>query len=261
MTIKRKEIILLIFLILLIFTINYSYIDEKLEDFLLDYEIVVVERVIDGDTFVSGNNSIRLLGINSPERGEKYYDESKKFLEEMILNENVTLEYVGEKQDKYGRILAYVYFNEKNVNVNLVKQGFANYYFYSGKDIYSDDLTDAWNSCIENNMNLCEKSKDICGECIKLKEFDYKNEKVVLENNCNFSCDLNEWSIKDEGRKTFKFEDFVLESFGKVEIKVGEGSNTKSILFWGDEDYVWTRTGDSLFLRDKEGKLVLWESY
>ncbi|KKL81495.1 hypothetical protein LCGC14_1994170, partial [marine sediment metagenome] len=56
MKIKRKEIILLIFLILLIFTINYSYIDEKLEDFLLDYEIVVVERVIDGDTFVSGNN-------------------------------------------------------------------------------------------------------------------------------------------------------------------------------------------------------------
>lgn len=237
MKIKTKQAILLIFLILLIFTINYSYIDEKLEDFLLDYEIVIVERVIDGDTFVSGNNSIRLLGINSPERGEKYYDESKKFLEEMILNENVTLEYVGERQDKYGRILAYIYFNEKNVNVNLVEQGFANYYFYSGKDIYSDDLMGAWNLCIKNNVNLCEKSKDICGECVSVSQ-----SKIV--NECDFDCNIEGWEIKTEGRSKFTFEE--------------------KTFFPGQEigfELDLANSGDSLFLRDKEGKLVLWESY
>ena len=261
MKIKTKEIILLIFLILLILTINYSFIDKKLEDFLFDHETVIVERVIDGDTFVSGNNSIRLLGINSPERGEKYYDEAKEFLEREILNKTVRLEFGKEKYDRYKRILAYVYINRENINLKLVESGFANFYFPSGKDIHYDDFKNAWNECIKNNVNLCEKSKNICGECIELKEFDYKNQKVVLENNCNFSCDLTSWEIKDEGRKTFKFEDFILESFEKVEIKVGEGENTKGILFWGDEDYVWTKTGDSLFLRDEEGKLVLWESY
>ena len=236
MTIKRKEIILLIFLILLILTINYSYIDEKLEDFLLDYEIVIVERVIDGDTFVSGNNSIRLLGINSPERGENYHDEAKKFLEEMILNENVTLEYVGERQDKYGRIFAYVYFNEKNVNVNLVEQGFANYYFYFGKDIYSDDLTDAWNLCIENNMNLCEKSKDLCGGCIKIKE-----NKII--NSCSISCNIDGWMIKGEGRDKFVFNNTLNKEEGK------------------EFELDLANSGGSLFLYDEEGKLVVWESY
>ena len=261
MKIKTKEIILLIFLILLILTINYSFIDKKLEDFLFDHETVIVERVIDGDTFVSGNNSIRLLGINSPERGEKYYDEAKEFLEREVLNKTVRLEFGKEKYDRYKRILSYVYINRENINLKLVESGFANFYFPSGKDIHYDDFKNAWNECIKNNVNLCEKSKSICVKCIELREFDYKNQKIVLENNCNFSCDLTSWEIKDEGRKTFKFEDFILESFEKVEIKVGKGENTKGILFWGDEDYVWTRTGDSLFLRDEEGKLVLWESY
>jgi len=30
-------------------------------------------------------------------------------------------------------------------------------------------------------------------------------------------------------------------------------------LFWKNEDYVWAKTGDTLFLRDGKGKLVLWE--
>jgi len=30
---------------------------------------------------------------------------------------------------------------------------------------------------------------------------------------------------------------------------------------WKKKDYVWTKTGDSLFLRDSKGKLVLWKSY
>ena len=41
----------------------------------------------------------------------------------------------------------------------MVENGFANYYFYSGKDKYSDDLLEAWNKCIQNDVNLCEKSE------------------------------------------------------------------------------------------------------
>ena len=261
MKIKTKEIILLIFLILLILIINYSFIDKKLEDFLFDYKIVIVERVIDGDTFVSENNSIRLLGINSPERGEKYYIEAKEFLERETLNKTVRLEFGKEKYDRYKRILAYVYINRENINLKLVESGFANFYFPSGKDINYDNFENAWNECIKNNVNLCEKSKNICGECIELREFDYKNQKVVLENNCNFSCDLTSLEIKDEGRKKFIFPEFTLQPNKQVYILIGEGENTKDTLFWAGEDYVWTRTGDSLFLRDEEGKLVLWESY
>ena len=43
-----------------------------------------VRRVIDGDTIVAESRSIRLLGINTPERGEEYYLEAKEFLEDYL---------------------------------------------------------------------------------------------------------------------------------------------------------------------------------
>ncbi len=253
MKLLKKEIIAIIFLSLIVLTLNYSWLDAKVEGFLTEgsSDFVKVERVIDGDTFVSNGTSIRLLGINSPEKGEKYYEEAKKFLEDIILNETVKLEYGKDKTDRYGRILAYVFLNNENINLKEVDEGFANYYFPSGKDIYYNDFKKSWEKCIDQNKNLCEKSKDICTKCIELKEWDIKKQEIIFYNSCSYSCNLNNWSIKDEGRKKFIFEDFILEPKKDVAITSKEFN----------KEYVWTQTGDTLFLRDNEGKLVLWESY
>ena len=32
-------------------------------------------------------------------------------------------------------------------------------------------------------------------------------------------------------------------------------------IFWKRDTYVWTKSGDTLFLRDEKEKLVLWENY
>ena len=259
---RQNQIFLLIFLIILLVWINYSYLDKKLEEFLSDYEYAVVERVIDGDTFVIRENvSVRLLGINSPERGELYYNEAKEFLEETILNKTVKLEYGKEKYDKYKRVLAYIYLDSENINLELVRKGFANYYFPSGKDVYYEEFKSAWEGCIDNNLNLCEKSETTCADCIELKEFDYKKEIIIFHNKCGFDCELTEWTIKDEGRKNFVFPEFVLKSDKDVYILIGETENDDNTLYWTDEEYVWTKTGDTLFLRDDEGKLVFWKSY
>jgi micrococcal nuclease len=233
---KLKEPIILITLILLLFVLNYSFLDEKLEGFLVNQDSVLIERIIDGDTVeIENKTSIRLLGINSPERGEAYYSEAKEFLEVEILNKPVELEYIGERQDKYGRTLAYIYFNGENININLVKNGFANHYFYSGKDIHSDDLLNAWNSCIENNVNLCEKSTDVCKPCISISQ-----NKIV--NECDFDCNITSWEIKGEGRKKFIFSNETLKQGKEIPFELE-----------------FIDTGDTLFLRDEEGKLVSWE--
>jgi len=52
-----------------------------------------------------------------------------------------------------------------------------------------------------------------------------------------------------------------LKSGEEVKVIVGNETNTENALFWKKKDYVWTKTGDSLFLRDSKGKLVLWKSY
>lgn len=255
---KNKQIFLLVFLAILLFVINYSFLDRLIVNFLEEREYVEVDRVIDGDTIVVGEESVRLLGINSPEKGEEYYEKAKEFLEGLILDANVRLEYGQPKYDKYHRVLAFVFIGNTNINIELVRWGLANVYILKDKK-YEDELKGAWEECIEKNVNLCEKSVNVCAECIKIEKFE--GQAVVFKNICDYDCSFDGWEIKDEGRKKFVFGDFSLGARKEVIIEVGEGINTDGVLFWKDENYVWTDSGDTLFLRDGDGMLVLWRGY
>ena len=258
---NKREITLLIPLIVLLFVINYPFLDSALVKFLDEKKAVIVERVIDGDTIVVNRSSLRLLGINTPEKGEIYYKEAKKYLEDLVLNKTVHLEYGKEKVDRYGRILAFLFIENTNINMKIVEEGFGNFYFPSGKDQYYNNFLEAWKSCIKDKNNLCEKSVDLCSSCIELVKIGVKKQEAVFTNVCNSNCNLTSWKIKDEGRKNFIFPEFILDPQSRVTIRIGEGQNTETTLFWSGEDYVWTKTGDTLFLRDSLGKLVLWKSY
>ena len=233
---KRVETKFLVVLLIFLLIINYPFLDNLLKDFLDESQTVFAERVIDGDTIDIGNESVRLLGINTPERGEQGYEEAKDFLVQQVLGKNVTLEFVGERYDKYGRILAYVFLNNTNINMKMVENGFANYYFYSGKDKYSDDLLDAWNKCLDNRINICEPSTNICGQCIEIEDNKIKN-------SCNFSCNIIDWQVKGEGREKFIFSEQTLFP----------GADSRFALDL-------TNSGGGLFLRDEQGKLVDWKS-
>lgn len=261
---KIKDVILLIFLIILLFALNYSFLDSALQNILTDYKEALVIRIIDGDTLeIESGEKVRLLGIDAPEKGERYSSEAGIFLEKMVLNKTVVLEFGSEKYDRYGRILAYLYVDRKNVNIELVKNGLANVYILDEK-IYENKLRNAWEECLKNNINLCEKSTNQCAKCLELKKFDYTNQEIIFYNKCAFPCDLNGWEIRDEGRKNYFFKNFQLEAGKEVRIIVKQENNTKdtkTTLYWTGESYVWTRTGDTLFLRDEEGGLVLAKNY
>lgn len=258
---KRKNLFLLILFTILLFASNYAYLDSLTSKLILGESEVLIDRVIDGDTIVSNGTSIRLLGINTPEKREKYFEEAKKFLESKVLNKTVRLEYGKDKKDLYGRTLAYVFVGNENINQKLISNGFANAYFPSGKDKYYSSFFEAWNNCVKTNNNLCEKTDDFCGRvCIKISKFEPEKQLIEFENICPFDCDINKWTIKDEGRKKFVFDNFKLKSNKKIKIIVGNFSDSENILHW-DKNYVWTRTGDTLFLRDDENNLVLWQNY
>jgi len=234
MTPKQRDVLALTFFVIALIVLNYGWLDDVLNNFLTGSETVHIDRIIDGDTVESNSTSIRLLGINAPERGEYLYDGAKEFLEDKILNQTVYLKYGKERYDKYNRILAYIFLNNTNINIKLVENGYANYYFYGGKDEYSNELLGAWEICLNNNVNLCEKSNDVCVACI-----DIKNSNTIT-NNCNFECDINEWEIKGEGRNKFIFNKSL-------------GSNQET--FFGLD---LSDSGGSLFLRDGKGLLVKW---
>jgi endonuclease YncB( thermonuclease family) len=84
----------------------------------------VVTKIIDGDTIIVEGETIRLLGIDADEKGQKCYDAAKKKVSELLLNKVVDLEYFNEDTDVYGRKLRYVILDGENINLWLVKNGY-----------------------------------------------------------------------------------------------------------------------------------------
>lgn len=242
----RSFIFILLFLLI---TFNYSKIDSFVIKTFDETTSGIVTRVIDGDTIVVNNESVRMLGINTPEKGEEYYLEAKENLEELILNKTVSLKSGEEEYDLYNRRLAYVFLNNENINLKQIQEGYASPYFpteVKGKEFYS-----AWEKCLKENKNLCEQSQNICKNCIIIKELNVKDQIVILENQCNFKCNITGWKIKDEGRKNYVFGNFYLDRKANIKIYAKDFK----------QDYVWTSTGDSVFVKDSLNKIVIYYRY
>ena len=235
---KRKDIILLAFLLTLLVFVNYNFLDSALQSFLSSGRMVHIERVIDGDTVVtSAGEHIRLLGINAPETTSKepYSGQAKDYLTNLIENKSVQLKFTSDKVDKYGRTLAYIFLGNENVNVKMVEEGFANYYFYSGRDKYSSTLEQAWNECLQNEMNLCKPSSNVCGSCFRINA-----DPEYITNICPVSCNVDGWYFKGEGRE-------------KTALNGTIGAGQKQYFNISLSD-----SGGSLYLRDASGNLVSW---
>ena len=91
-----------------------------------NYPAIPVLRVIEGDTFAtSGNQSVRLFGVDTPERGEKCYREATARLRELAGSE-VRIELGPRSKDRYGRLLYYVYTEHgDSIDEILVSEGLA----------------------------------------------------------------------------------------------------------------------------------------
>jgi endonuclease YncB( thermonuclease family) len=96
-----------------------------------------VTRVSDGDTVkvrgASGEMTIRLVGIDAPELSHKkrepsqpFSQQATKYLANLVLNKSVEIKEYGH--DRYGRVLAVVTLGGKNINLEMVKAGFAEVY-------------------------------------------------------------------------------------------------------------------------------------
>jgi len=82
--------------------------------------------VVDGDTFrLDDGRYVRLIGVNTPEKGDAGYDEGTDTLKFFIEGEQVKLEKDVSETDKYHRLLRYVYADDLFVNEELVKYGVA----------------------------------------------------------------------------------------------------------------------------------------
>ena len=93
-------------------------------------------KTIDGDTIkiiYNGKEQIlRYLLIDTPELNHKqqgkqpFAEEAKNRNDELLKSGKLEIEFdIGEREDKYGRLLAYVYIDGKSVQQKLVEEGLA----------------------------------------------------------------------------------------------------------------------------------------
>jgi micrococcal nuclease len=97
----------------------------------------VVERVVDGDTIaLSGGGRVRLVQIDAPERGEECYGDRATALARRLLPPGMRVRIEPDPRldqvDRFGRQLAYVFRDEENVNITLVRRGAAGVWFFHG---------------------------------------------------------------------------------------------------------------------------------
>ena len=87
-----------------------------------------VEHVVDGDTVdISTGERVRILGYDTPERGECGYDDATNALSFVLLGGNVTMTTdSGDNIDKYGRILRHILVNGTPVGLTMIETGNAN---------------------------------------------------------------------------------------------------------------------------------------
>lgn len=140
---------------------------------------IKVIRIIDGDTFkgLSGLDTvtIRLIGVDCPEsrKNTKAYNDAeksendvetivamgelakeftKKHLKE---NETVYLEFDVGENDKYGRILAYVWLNDTLMFNNFIlREGYAQIMTIPPNVKYQEEFLTAYKSARENEKGL-----------------------------------------------------------------------------------------------------------
>ena len=245
---------------------------------------IIVSKVIDGDTIeLKTGETVRLLGINTPEIGQPCYEEATNRLKELIEGKQIRLESDVVDKDQYGRLLRHVFIDNTFVNLVMVREGYAHVYIVQPNVNYENEMYDAQTSAIYEEGCMWKKPTPESGEnicdnrCIGIDYFHWNaegndcdnlnDEYVKFKNNCSYSCDMTGWTVKDESsRDPYTFPSFVLESEAMVTLYTGCGSNTNAELYWCSSgsscNAIWNNNGkDTLYLRNSKGNLVLSHTY
>ena len=126
---------------------------------------VTVKRIVDGDTVridpaVDGIDEVRLIGVDTPETKDRdcdvqsYGPEAVKFTRDELQGEEVALEFDEDREDRYERLLAYVYLDDEMFNETLLDEGYAQVYTVPPNDRYEDRFQEAQEAAQEAELGI-----------------------------------------------------------------------------------------------------------
>ncbi len=167
--------------------------------------------VTDGDTIeVDGLGKVRFVGVNTPERGVEGYICSKRFVQKLCLNKEVSLDIDDSKYtDKYGRYLAVVIVDGKNLNEMLLREGLAEIMYMPPSEFYpydwapnSDGYSSYVSSYSSSNSGSSSSSSFTSGSTSGSESGSY----IASANSHKFHYPTCRWGkkISEKNKVTFK---------------------------------------------------------
>ena len=106
-----------------------------------------VVKVADGDTITvldasNTQHKIRFYGIDAPEKSQAFGQKSKQQLSNYVFGKDVIVKW--KSKDKYGRVLGTVFVGGKDINLQMVRDGYAHHYKrFDNSPAYAAAETDA----------------------------------------------------------------------------------------------------------------------
>ena len=239
---------------------------EQTEKEIPDYNMTVVE-ILDGDTFDLGNEErVRIIGINTPEKGRPFSDEATEALSEMIMGKEVTLvnDSKNDDADSSGRLLRHVYVDGVSVNYEMIRTGMAFWYPYSSGTDMDESYQEAQESAANDYVGLWTESQ--YNITIDYIEYDPEGSEVdgeylIITNHDNYNISMEGWYLQDEAARTAYEFNYTLEINTSVKIYTGSGEDNQTTLFWGWYQGIWNNSGDMAILQDEDGLMVDYYQY
>ena len=140
-------------------SLSLSDILNRYEDTDCNAEVTgICTQVSDGDTItVDGVGKVRFVGVNTPEKGVTGSEASAYFVKKLCLNREIGLDIDDSKhQDKYGRTLAVVIVDGKNLNEMLLKEGLAEIMYMPPSEFYPYDWAGPNTTSYDSNTNTAK---------------------------------------------------------------------------------------------------------
>jgi micrococcal nuclease len=125
----------------------------------------LVARVVDGDTFYCRDGrKVRLLGVDSPERGQgaSWLQAQRALARLMPIGRTIRLEGDVAGTDRYGRVLAWVWVGGTLVNEAMVRDGWAVRFTVPPNVKYADRVERAQNEARARRAGLWSSGGFAC---------------------------------------------------------------------------------------------------
>jgi micrococcal nuclease len=231
-----------------------------------------VSSVYDGDTFtLSTGDRVRLRLVNTPEikPPEAYAVEAREATSALVNGKSVSLTYGAVQKDGYGRLIASVTVEGKDLAAQVLEQGLGHLFVIPPDTTDLAPLIAAQERARQARRGIWS-TPDFQG-ALHITSFhanadgdDRENVNGEYLRVCNVSAaaiDLAGWRIADISGNSWEFPHVVVPAGHTVKIHAGKGTAQgdpaeQLAVYLGSADPIWNNKEDRATIYDRFGKVV-----